>query len=183
MNKKLFLQAITKFTFGVLIISMLLFIPANTINYWNGWLFMALLFIPMFIAGVVMLIKSPELLAKRLNAKEKENEQKQVIAVSGIMFILGFIIAGLNYRYNWIEIPNFVVIISSIIFILSYILIFIYNKYKTLLAPIILHIGVNTTVVLIINIIVVNVNNLNSLLFLMGIIFVLISSVKIFKNT
>lgn len=78
MNNKLFLQAITKFLFGVLIISMLLFIPANTINYWNGWLFMALLFIPMFIAGVVMLIKSPELLAKRLNAKEKENEQKQV---------------------------------------------------------------------------------------------------------
>ena len=122
MNKKLFSQAITKFICGVLIISILLFIPANTINYWNGWLFMSLLFIPMLIAGIFMIIKSPELLAKRLNVKEKENEQKQVIAVSGIMFILGFIIAGLNYRYSWIVIPNFVVIISSIIFILSYIL-------------------------------------------------------------
>lgn len=122
MNKKLFFQAITKFICGVLIIAILLFIPANTINYWNGWLFMALLFIPMFIAGIFMIIKSPDLLAKRLNAKEKESEQKQVVAVSALMFILGFIIAGLNYRYNWIAIPNFVVIISSIIFTLAYIL-------------------------------------------------------------
>jgi len=87
MDKKLFFQAIIKFILGVLIIGLLLFIPANTINYWNGWLFMGLLFIPMFIAGVVMMIKSPDLLRKRLYAKEKENEQKQVILLSGLMFL------------------------------------------------------------------------------------------------
>lgn len=122
MNIKLFFQAMIKFLLGVLLIGLLLFIPANTIYYWNGWLFMGILFVPMFIAGIVLMIKNPELLRKRLNAKEKENEQKQVIAVSGLMFLLGFIIAGLNYKYNWIVIPNIVVIISSILFILAYIL-------------------------------------------------------------
>jgi len=122
MDIKLFFGAIIKFILGVLVVGLLLFIPANTINYWNGWLFMGLLFIPMFIAGVAMMIKSPDLLRKRLNAKEKENEQKQVILFSGLMFLSGFIIAGLNYRYNWITIPNSVVIISSIIFVLAYIL-------------------------------------------------------------
>lgn len=122
MNIKLFFQAIIKFMLGVLLIGLLLFIPANTINYWNGWLFMGLLFVPMFIAGIVLMIKNPELLRKRLNAKETENEQKQVIVFSGLMFLLGFIIAGLNYKYNWIVIPKVVVIISSILFILAYIL-------------------------------------------------------------
>ena len=122
MNIKLFFQAIIKFMLGVLIIGLLLFIPANTINYWNGWLFMALLFIPMFIAGIFMMVKSPDLLIKRLNAKEKENEQKEVILYSGLMFLSGFIIAGLNYRYNWITIPNYVVIISSVVFLVAYIL-------------------------------------------------------------
>ena len=122
MNIKLFFEAIIKFILGVIVIGLLIFIPANTIDYWNGWLFMGLLFIPMFIAGIVMMIKSPELLRKRLNAKEKENEQKQVVKLSGLMFLAGFIIAGLNYRYNWIVLPNVVVIVSSIIFILSYIL-------------------------------------------------------------
>jgi len=83
---------------------------------------MGLLFIPMFIAGLFMMVKSPELLKKRLNAKEKENEQKQVVKLSGLMFLVGFIIAGLNYRYSWIVLPNIVVIISSVIFIISYIL-------------------------------------------------------------
>lgn len=122
MDIRLFFQAIIEFLLGVLVIGLLLFIPANTIHYWNGWLFMGLLFIPMFIAGIILMMKNPELLRKRLNAKEKENEQKQVIAVSGLMFLLGFIIAGLNYKYNWIVIPNIVVIISSILFILAYIL-------------------------------------------------------------
>ena len=122
MNIKLFFQAIIKFILGVLIIGLLLFVPANTISYWNGWLFMGLLFVPMFIAGIVMIIKSPDLLKKRLNAKEKENEQKQVILFSGLMFLLGFIIAGLNYRYSWILIPNSVVFASSFIFIIAYIL-------------------------------------------------------------
>ena len=121
MDKKLFLQAIIKLILGVFIIGGLIFIPANTINYWNGWLFMGLLFIPMFMAGIFMMIKSPELLKKRLNVKEKEKEQKQVILFSGLMFLCGFIIAGLDYRYNWTTIPNSIVIISSIVFILSYI--------------------------------------------------------------
>ena len=122
MNIKLFLQAIIKYIFGVLIIGASLFIPANSFKYWNGWLFMGLLFVPMFIAGIFLMIKNPELLRKRLNAREKENEQKWVLVFSGLMFLSGFIIAGLNYRYKWIEIPNIVVIISSILFIISYIL-------------------------------------------------------------
>ena len=122
MNIKLFFQAIIKFILGVLIIGLLIFIPANTINYWNGWLFMGLLFIPMFIAGIIMMIKSPDLLKKRLNAKEKEGEQKQVILFSGLMFLFGFIIAGLNYRYNWIVLPKEIVFVSSVIFIIAYIL-------------------------------------------------------------
>jgi len=122
MSIKLFFEAIVKFLLGIFVIALLLFIPANTINYWNGWLFIGLLFIPMFIAGIVMMIKSPDLLRKRLNAKEKESEQKQVILCSGLMFLSGFIIAGLNYKYNWIVVPNFVVIISSVMFVLAYIL-------------------------------------------------------------
>jgi protein-S-isoprenylcysteine O-methyltransferase Ste14 len=119
---KLFKEAIIKFILGVLIIGLLIFIPAGTINYFNGWLFMGILFIPMFIAGIVMMIKSPNLLKSRLNVKEKENEQQIVVKLSGLMFLIGFIIAGLNYRYNWIKLPNVVVIISSIIFILAYIM-------------------------------------------------------------
>ena len=122
MDIKLFLQAIIKYVFGVLIVGGLLFIPANSFDYWTGWLFMGLLFIPMFIAGIILMIKNPELLRKRLNAKEQENEQKWVLLFSGLMFIAGFIIAGLNYRYRWIEMPNVVTIISSILFIIAYIL-------------------------------------------------------------
>ena len=122
MNVKLFFEAIIKFIFGVLLVGALVFIPANTINYWNGWLFMGLLFIPMFIAGIVMMIKSPELLKKRLNAKEKKSDQKQVLVFSGLMFLAGFIIAGLNYRYSWFILPNFVLIASSIIFVFAYII-------------------------------------------------------------
>ena len=122
MNIKLFLQAIIKYLFGVLIVGGLLFIPANSFEYWNGVLFMGLLFIPMCITGFILMIKNPELLRKRLSAKEKENEQKWVLLLSGLMFVTGFIIAGLNYRYKWIEIPNIVIIVSSIIFVIAYIL-------------------------------------------------------------
>ena len=122
MNIKLFLQAIIKFLLGVLIIGILLFIPAGTIEYWNAWLLMGLLFIPMFIVGIIMMIKNPDLLRKRLNAKENEKTQKIVIVISGIMFILGFVCAGLNFRYNWITLPNIVIIISSIVFAIAYIL-------------------------------------------------------------
>ena len=122
MDIKLFLQAIIKYVFGVLIVGGLLFIPAKSFEYWNGLLFMGLLFIPMFIAGIILVIKNPELLRKRLNAKEKENEQKWVLLFSGLMFITGFIVAGLNYKYKWIEMPNAVTIISSVLFIIAYIL-------------------------------------------------------------
>lgn len=122
MDKKLFFQAIIKFILGVVLVGALLFIPANSFEYWNGWLFMGLLFIPMFLAGIVLMIKNPELLKKRLNAKEKEKEQKMVILFSGLMFISGFIVAGLNYKYNWTQLPNIVIVISSILFIISYIL-------------------------------------------------------------
>ena len=122
MNKKLFSQAITKFLLGLIIVGALLFIPANSLSYWNGWLFLSLLFIPMFIAGIILMIKNPQLLEKRLNAREKENEQKQVIAFSGLMFLSGFIVAGLNYRFQWNELPNIIILISSILFIISYII-------------------------------------------------------------
>ena len=122
MDTKLFFQAIIKFALGLLIVGLLIFLPANTIEYWNGWLLMGLLFVPMFVAVIFLMIKNPELLKKRLNMKEKEKGQKQIVAISGLMFIAGFILAGLNYRFNWIKLPNVVVIISSCIFILSYIL-------------------------------------------------------------
>ena len=122
MNKKLFISAITKYILGLILVGVLLFIPAGSFSYCNAWLFIGLLFIPMFIAGIIMMIKNPSLLKSRLDAKEKEQEQKIVILLSGLMFLSGFIIAGLNYRFNWINLPNLVVIISSIIFIVSYIL-------------------------------------------------------------
>lgn len=122
MNMNLFFEAIGKFLLGFLLICLLIFIPAGTIDYFNGWLFICLLFIPMFIAGIVMMIKSPSLLKSRLNAKEKEDEQKQVVKLSGLMFVIGFILAGLNYRFSWIVLPNIVIIVASIIFIVSYIL-------------------------------------------------------------
>ena len=122
MNKKLFFEAIIKITLGILLMILLIFAPANTFAYWNGWLLIGLLFVPMFVAGIVMMIKTPELLKKRLNMKEKQKEQKLVIFLSSLMFVSGFVIAGLNFRYNWIMIPNFVVIIASILFVFSYLM-------------------------------------------------------------
>lgn len=122
MDIKLFFQAFTKFIIGFVIIFLLLFIPAGSLDFFNGWLFMALLFIPMFIAGIIMFIKSPELLKRRLNAKEEENEQKTVILISGIIFLLAFIIAGLNLRFEWVNLPQAVIMIASIIFLVSYIM-------------------------------------------------------------
>ena len=122
MDTKLFFQALSKFLIGFIIICMLLFIPAGTLDYPNGWLFIALLFIPMFFAGIIMLFKSPDLLRRRLNAKEEEEEQKTVILVSGIIFLLAFILAGLNFRFRWFKLPTLVIIIASAIFLLAYIL-------------------------------------------------------------
>lgn len=121
MNIKLFFEAIFKFILGVIMVGLLIFLPANSINYTNGWILMGLLFIPMFIAGIVMMFKSPNLLKSRLSAREKEGEQKLVVLLSGIMFLSGFIVAGLNFRFNWVHLPDFVVIFSSVIFLLSYV--------------------------------------------------------------
>ena len=122
MNIKLFISAIIKYLLGVILVSGLIFIPAYSLNYTNAWIFIGLLFIPMFIAGIILMIFNPKLLKERLDAKEKETEQKTVIILSGIMFISGFVIAGLNYRYSWIHMPKTVVIIGVILFILSYIM-------------------------------------------------------------
>lgn len=122
MDIKLFFKAIAKYFLGVILVSILLFVPAGTLNYWNAWLFIGILFIPMFIAGIILMIKNPMLLKSRLDVKEKEKEQKQVILYSGLMFLFGFIIAGLNYRYSWITISNVIVIVASILFLVSYIL-------------------------------------------------------------
>ena len=134
MNFRLFIDAITKFLVGVILVGLLLFIPANTINYFNAWLLMGLLFIPMFIAGIIMMIKSPDLLLRRLNIKEREQEQKEVVLLSGLMFIIGFIVAGLNYRYGWNKVPNVIVLISSGLFILSYIMYAVVLKENTYLS-------------------------------------------------
>ena len=122
MSVKLFLQAIIKFILGIVIIGSMLFIPANSFNYWNAWLFMGLLFVPMFLVGIILMVKNPNLLKKRLNANEKESEQKEVLLLSAIMFTSGFIVAGLNYRYSWMKLDSIVIIISSVLFIVSYIL-------------------------------------------------------------
>ena len=122
MKLKLFKEAILKFLLGVILVALFLFVPAGSISYFHGWLFMSILFIPMFIAGIIMLFKSPDLLKNRLMAKENEKEQKILIKLSGLMFILEFIIAGLNYRFSWTNLPNIIIIISVLIFLISYIL-------------------------------------------------------------
>ena len=134
MNIKLFFEAIIKYIIGVILAGLLLFVPVGTFDYLNGWLFMCLLFIPMFIVGIIMMIKSPNLLKERLDVKEKDVKQKKVVGISAVMFILGFVVAGLNYRYNWIKLPNIVVIISSVIFILSYIMYAVVLKQNAFLA-------------------------------------------------
>ncbi len=121
-DKDLVTKAFIKFFAGLIIISILIFLPAGTLNYINGWIFIIILFVPMFIAGLILMKKNPELLRKRLNAKEKESEQKGVILVSGIMFLAGFIVSGLNYRFGWLVLPMWVTIASSILFALSYLM-------------------------------------------------------------
>lgn len=122
MTKELFCQAILKFVLGVAAIGILIFLPAGTIDYWNAWLFMGILFIPMFFAGIIMMFKAPELLKKRLNGKEQQSEQKLVIKLSGLMFVMGFVIAGFNFRFQWIILPDWVIWTGAIIFLFSYLL-------------------------------------------------------------
>ena len=122
MTKKLLLQAIIKFTAGVVLLGVLLFLPAGTFHYWNAWLLMGILFVPMLFAGIVMMFKNPELLKKRLNMKEREAEQSMVIKLSGLMFILGFVAAGLDFRFRWIVLPNWISWAAAVLFLLSYLL-------------------------------------------------------------
>lgn len=119
---KLFLNAIVKFLCGLLLVGLLVFLPAGSFKYFEGWLFCVLLFVPMFFAGIVMLIKAPSLLEKRLDVKEKRSSQKGVVGFSGLIFIAGFVLAGLDFRFGWSEVPTAVIIIASIFFVASYIL-------------------------------------------------------------
>ena len=122
MTRELFLQAITKFFAGLFLIAALLFIPAGTLRYPNGWLLIVLLFVPMFCAGIVMLFKNPELLRKRLNAREEQGAQKQIIALSGVMFLAAFVLAGLNFRFGWLVLPRWAVWTAAAVFLLAYLL-------------------------------------------------------------
>ena len=123
MDKKiLFIQAIGKFLLGVVILGLLIFLPAGSLAYWQGWLFMGILFVPMFVAGLMMMAKNPELLRKRLNAKEGEKEQKNVVALSGLVFIAVFLVAGFNWRFQWCMLPDRAVWVSAVIFLACYLL-------------------------------------------------------------
>ena len=122
MTLKSAFHAIIKFISGVILIGMLIFLPAGTFDFPNGWLLVELLFIPMSLAGIVMMIKNPSLLQKRLNVKEKDKEQDAVVKLSGLMFLSGFIVAGLDFRFGWSELSKTVIICASALFIISYIL-------------------------------------------------------------
>ena len=117
---KLLINALTKFILGLVLAGLLIFLPAGSLAFVNGWLFMCLLFGPMLIAGFVMLSKAPDFLAKRLDAKEKQATQKAVVALSGLMFIGGFIVAGLDFRFGWSQMPLWITIAAAVLFLLSY---------------------------------------------------------------
>ena len=120
MTINLFIQAITKYVLGVLVVGLLIFLPAGSLSFMNGRIFMALLFIPMFFAGIVLMVKNPELLKKRLSAKEKLDEQSLVIKMSGLMFTAGFVVAGLGYRYHRFMLPTCLTVAASAVFLVSY---------------------------------------------------------------
>ncbi len=122
MDGKLFVRAIGKFALGFVLVGLLIFLPAGTLRFPDGWLLMGILFVPMFAAGLVMIKKSPALLEKRLNAKEQEGEQKKVIAWSGLMFLAAFVLAGLNFRFGWITMPRWSVYAAAAVFLLAYLL-------------------------------------------------------------
>ena len=122
MDKNLLIQALAKVSLGFILLGLLLFLPAGSLRYWQGWLLMGILFVPMFIAGFIMLFKNPDLLRKRLNAKEEEKEQKTVVALSGLLFIAAFVVAGLNWRFQWCVLPDWAVWVAAVLFLLCYLL-------------------------------------------------------------
>ena len=122
MEKGLFIQAITKFSGGLVLVGLLLFLPAGSLHFWQAWLLMGILFVPMLIAGLVMMGRNPDLLRKRLDAREKESEQKTVVALSGLLFIASFAVAALNWRFQWWVLPSWAVWVAAGLFLLSYLL-------------------------------------------------------------
>ncbi len=122
MSRNLFLQAILKFFLGVVLAGVLIFLPAGTLSFTNGWLLMGLLFVPMFAAGIVMMWKNPELLRKRLDAREEQNDQQLVVKLSGLMFLAGFVVAGLGHRFHWYRLPKGAVLAASAVFLTAYVL-------------------------------------------------------------
>lgn len=122
MSSQLFIQALGKFFLGLIVVGVLLFVPAGTFDYWQAWLFVAVLFLPMFVAGVVLIFRNPELLRKRLEAKEEEKEQKWVVALSGVLFVAMFVVAGLNHRYMWCMLPDWAVYAAAGLFLVGYLL-------------------------------------------------------------
>lgn len=122
MSVKLFFEALIKFSLGTILVGLLIFLPAGTFSYFNGWLLMGILFIPMFCAGIVMMFKNPELLKTRLDAKEKQKEQSLVVKLSGLMFLAGFIVAGLGFRFNWFVLPKSISIGAAVVFLIAYVL-------------------------------------------------------------
>lgn len=120
MTKKLFTEAILKFTLGIVLVGLLVFLPAGTLNFFNGWLFMGILFIPIFCAGVVMMVKNPSLLKSRLDAKEEADEQSLVVKLSGLMFLAGFIVAGFDFRFGWSVLPKGISIAAAAVFLAAY---------------------------------------------------------------
>ena len=122
MTLKLFIEAIIKFTLGVVLVGALIFLPAGTFAFVGGWLLMGILFVPMFLAGLVMMAKDPSLLASRLEAKEKEKTQSIVVKLSGLMFVVGFVLAGLDFRFGFIRLPFAVNIVASVVFVIAYII-------------------------------------------------------------
>lgn len=119
---KLFFQALTKYLLGVVILGLLIFLPAGSLYYWQGWLMMGVLFVPMFVAGLILMVKNPKLLRKRLSAKEDEKEQKTVVALSAVMFVAAFVVAGLNWRFQWLVLPDWAVWLAAALFLFGYIL-------------------------------------------------------------
>ncbi len=122
MTAKLFISAIIKFILGVILVGLLVFLPAGTLNFFGGWLFMAILFVPMFFAGIVMMINNPKLLESRLDAREKQAEQSAVVKLSALMFVVGFVVAGLDFRFSWFPVPRAVSIIATVLFLIAYII-------------------------------------------------------------
>lgn len=122
MTSKLFAGALAKYLLGIVLVGLLIFLPAGSLTFWSGWLLMGILFVPMFFAGIVMMLKNPALLESRLNAKETQREQSTVVKLSGLMFLAGFVIAGLGFRFHWFMLPMGVSLGAAVLFLFAYIL-------------------------------------------------------------